>query len=221
VDGFYNLTLTVTDNSGANGSQSTTVTVNVPPVASLTSSCSGLACSFDGSASVDPGGGTIVSHAWSLGDNTTASGAMASHTYAAFGTYTVLLRVTDNGGAVSDQATSVTLTQPGMHVGDLDGASTNEAGSWTASATIAVHGDNHELVDHATVSGSWNDGIPRSCTTNASGLCTVVKSGILKKTSSVSFTVTSVVRATFAYRPQFNHDTDGDSSGTAIAVTQR
>ena len=49
----------------------------------------------------------------------------------------------------------------------------------------------------------------------------VVKSGILKKTSSVSFTVTNLVRATFVYRPQFNHDSDGDSNGTTVSVVKQ
>jgi hypothetical protein len=45
----YTVTLTVYDNSGATSSQSTTVHVDLPPVATFTSSCSGLACSFDAS----------------------------------------------------------------------------------------------------------------------------------------------------------------------------
>ncbi len=220
TDGAYSVTLTVTDNSDARGTQSTTVHVNVPPAAFFTSACSRLACSFDGSGSSDPGGGTIVNHAWFFGDGTTASGAVVSHTYAAFGTYTVTLRVTDSGGATSDQAKSVTLNQPRMHVGDLDGASTSQAGSWTARATIAVHDDSHNPAANATVSGSWSTGGTGSCTTSASGQCTVSQSGILKKTASVTYTVGNVTHATLTYKSADNHDPDGDSTGTSLTVTK-
>jgi len=57
-------------------------------------------------------------------------------------------------------------------------------------------------------------------TTNASGQCEVSRSGILKKTNSVSFTVTNVALAAFVYKPTNNHDPDGDSNGTAISVAK-
>jgi PKD repeat protein len=220
TDGAYTLTLTVYDNSGATSSQSTTVNVDLPPVATFTSSCSGLACSFDASDAFDSGGGTIVSYAWFFGDGTTASAALVGHTYAAFGTYTVVLRVTDNGGAVGELAKSITLTQPGVHVSDLDGTSTNEAGSWKATATIAVHDDSHRPLTNATVSGSWSTGGTGTCTTDGSDRCAVSKSGIPKKTTSVTFTITSVARAAVVYKPGDNHDPDGDSNGTAITITK-
>jgi len=220
TDGPYTVTLTVYDNSGATSSQSTTVNVDLPPVATFTSSCSGLACSFDASDASDPGGGTIVSYAWFFGDSTTASAALVGHTYAAFGTYTVVLRVTDNGGAVGELAKSITLTQPGVHVSDLDGTSTNVAGSWKATATIAVHDDSHRPLTNATVSGSWSTGGTGTCTTDGSDRCAVSKSGIPKKTTSVTFTITSVARAAVVYKPGDNHDPDGDSNGTAITITK-
>jgi PKD repeat protein len=220
TDGPYTVTLTVYDNSGATSSQSTTVHVDLPPVATFTSSCSGLACSFDASDASDPGGGTIVSYAWFFGDSTTASAALVGHTYAAFGTYTVVLRVTDNGGAVGELAKSITLTQPGVHVSDLDGTSTNVAGSWKATATIAVHDDSHRPLTNATVSGSWSTGGTGTCTTDGGDRCAVSKSGIPKKTTSVTFTIASVARAAVVYKPGDNHDPDGDSNGTAITITK-
>jgi aryl-phospho-beta-D-glucosidase BglC (GH1 family) len=82
-------------------------TTNLPPVATFTSACTALACTFDGRASTDPDG-TIVSSAWTFGDGATAAGATTSHTYAAAGTYTVSLTVTDAAGATG--ATSATVT---------------------------------------------------------------------------------------------------------------
>src|SRR5207247_10379479 len=87
------------------------VTVNAPPVASFASACSGLTCSFSASGSSDPDG-TIASYAWTFGDGTTGAGATTSRTYAAGGSYTVTLTVTDNAAAPSMQAHSVTVVPP-------------------------------------------------------------------------------------------------------------
>jgi PKD repeat protein len=222
VAGTYIVTLTATDLAYGTGTQSQTVSlVNAPPIASYTSTCSGLTCTFDGSASSDPDG-TIASYAWSFGDATTGSGATAIRAYAAAGTYTVILTVTDNGASTSTQAQGVTVSPPGLHVGDLDGASTSTIPQmWTAAVTITIHDSNHQPVANSAVTGSWNDGSTASCTTTASGQCAVSKSGILKKTSSVSFAVTTVARVTFVYRPADNHDPDGDTDGTTVSVTKR
>jgi PKD repeat protein len=215
--GTYTVTLTVTDNAAATGQTVRTVTVNAPPVASFTSACSGLACSFNASGSSDPDG-TIASYAWSFGDGTTGSGATASRTYAAGGTYTVTLTVTDNGAATSTQAQSVTVVPPDMHVGDLDRASTSQQNSWTAIVTITVHNSSHGPLANAAVSGAWNGGSTGSCTTNASGQCAVSRAGIPRSTGSVSFTVTNVALGIYVYKPAGNHDPDGDSNGTTISL---
>ena len=82
--------------------------VDAPPAAVFTFSCSSLACSFDGSGSTDDNG--ITSYAWNFGDGATASGATASHTYAAAGTYNVTLTVTDTGGQTGSSASAVAVT---------------------------------------------------------------------------------------------------------------
>ncbi|MFT3877002.1 MAG: PKD domain-containing protein [Propioniciclava sp.] len=115
--GTFTVRLTVTDNAGATHSVTESVTVkappagNVVPVASFTSSVDGLAVSVDGSASSDPDG-SIASYAWDFGDGATGSGAQASHTYAAAGTFTVRLTVTDNAGATHSVTESVTVQAP-------------------------------------------------------------------------------------------------------------
>ena len=221
--GTYTVTLTIGNNHGT-GTQSQTVsvtTINAPPVASFTSACVGLACSFNAGGSSDSDG-SIASYAWNFGDGTTGSGATASRTYAAGGTYTVMLTVTDNGAATATRAQNVTVViPPDVHVGDLDRASTIQLTKWTATVTIRVHDSGHRLMANATVSGSWNNGASGSCTTNTSGQCGVSRSGIPKTTSTVSFTVMDVARATFMYKPADNHDPDGDSNGTTVTVTRQ
>src|SRR5438552_1641698 len=113
--GTYTVTLPVTDNQGASSapfSRSVTVTPpNQPPTANFTFSCSALTCNFT-STSSDPDG-TIASYSWTFGDGATSTLQNPSHSYAAGGTYTVSLRVTDNQGAQSTQTSkNVTVTPP-------------------------------------------------------------------------------------------------------------
>jgi PKD repeat protein len=111
IGNFYNVTLTLTDSSSATGSQSKTININSPPVASFTSACNLLTCSFDGFASRDYDG-TITSYAWNFGDGTAGSGTTLSHTYAAGRQYTVSLTVTDNAGATNVQSQTMIANSP-------------------------------------------------------------------------------------------------------------
>ena len=92
-----------------------------PPVARLSVSqlsSPALTVRADGSASTDGDATPIASYRFDFGDGsapvtTTAPTATAQHTYAAAGTYTVTLVVTDTGGHASSPATaSITVTGP-------------------------------------------------------------------------------------------------------------
>lgn len=118
---------------------------NVPPTAAFTSSCTGLACTFDGAASNDPGG-SIVSYAWDFGDSTSSTSQPAGRTYLAPGTYPVTLTVTDNAGSTGTVVHNVNVTDPvtGLLAQDtfertvsngLGAAATG--GTWTATGSAA------------------------------------------------------------------------------------
>lgn len=86
---------------------------NQAPTAAFTAAVADLSVHTDGSGSSDPDG-TIASYAWDWGDATPAgTGATANHVYAAAGTYTVKLTVTDNQGATATLSKNVTVTAPG------------------------------------------------------------------------------------------------------------
>ena len=57
-----------------------------------------LVVNFDATGSFDPDG-SIVNYAWDFGDGNNGTGVSPTHIYAALGTYTVTLTVTDNLGA--------------------------------------------------------------------------------------------------------------------------
>jgi len=86
------------------------VTPNNPPVASFEVQCTDLSCSFtDKSTDSD---GTIKSYSWSFGDNSSSAVKSPAHTYAAGGTYTVSLTVTDDDNATNSTSQSVKVTEP-------------------------------------------------------------------------------------------------------------
>jgi PKD repeat protein/sugar lactone lactonase YvrE len=93
-------------------SASATAPVNQPPVASFTSGCTGLVCTFDATASHDPDG-SIASYAWDFGDGGSAGGSTSSHTYGASGQYPVTLTVTDDQGATAHVTHSVGVQAAG------------------------------------------------------------------------------------------------------------
>ncbi|MGC3994504.1 MAG: PKD domain-containing protein [Propionicimonas sp.] len=103
--GTFSITLTVTTSKGASSQLTQQVTMNMPPTAAFTSSCTLLACGFDASASSDDAG--IASYGWDFGDGATATTANPSHTYATAGSYTVTLTVTDSDGATATKTATV------------------------------------------------------------------------------------------------------------------
>jgi len=120
---------------------------NTPPTAAFTATPNALTVSVDGSASSDPNG-SVTGYSWNWGDNSAVgTGVTATHTYAAAGTYTVSLTVTDNGGATGTSIRSVTVgavTPPGGTAlaqdtftrSSANGLGTAETGgAWTVSGT--------------------------------------------------------------------------------------
>ena len=110
---------------------------NAVPVANFTSSVSGLTASFtDTSTDSD---GSIAIRSWNFGDGTTSTAANPAKTYAASGTYTVALTVTDNGGASNTINKSVTVGSAGTQ-------------TYTNTADVAIS-DNATVNSPITVSG--------------------------------------------------------------------
>jgi hypothetical protein len=115
---------------------------------------------------------------------------------------------------------SPTPSSEGVHAGDLDGSTKVTGGSWTARVTITVHNASETPLSGALVSGSWSGGSggSGSCLTSSSGRCTISLASLPLSLPSVTFTITDITSSGLAYQPSANHEPDGDSDGTVIAV---
>jgi len=185
------VSLRVTDNQGAQStltSKSVTVTPpNQAPTANFTFSCSALTCSFT-STSSDPDG-SIASYSWNFGDGATSTAQNPSHAYAAGGTYTVSLRVTDNQGAQSTTTSkAVTVTAPNsapvVNAGPDNTALTGLLYSFTWSFSDA----NHNGPWSYTI--NWGDGSTSSGTVSSEGSFSSGHTYVILLPRSFTITVT-------------------------------
>lgn len=157
-------TITIVASSGVNPNATQTYTldvgtassINQPPVASFTYSCTDLDCNFDASGSSDPDG-SIVSYEWDFGDGNSGSGAMPGHTYASDGAYTVTLTVTDNDGATAVASEEVTVTASAGPSGNIEptGQSSRKSGKQTVTWTSAFTNNGYTLGDTILVLAEW------------------------------------------------------------------
>lgn len=194
---------------------------SVPPTASFTSSCAGLTCSFTDTSSDEDGG--IAGWNWSFGDGSLSTLQNPTHTFTAAGSYTVSLTVADDDGNSTTATRTVTVAAPPApantsHIGDLDGSRKIGTSSWTARVVIVVHDGDENRLGGAVVSYEWGDGAVGTCTTNTKGRCTASRKVALS-TGSTTVTIVSITSPN-AYQPSANHDVDGSSSGTSIAISK-
>ncbi len=85
--------------------------VDQPPTADFNAQCNGLSCQFDASASSDDHG--VAAWSWDFGDGTAGNGAIVSHDYAAAGSYSVTLTVTDSVGQTDSHGATVIAEDAG------------------------------------------------------------------------------------------------------------
>ncbi len=110
--GTFTYRVRAVNSAGASGwtasVHSQTIGVPTAVIAPVSAATATVAVAFDGAGS-SALIGSLVTHEWSFGDGATALGATVSHTYAAAGTYSVMLTVTDTQGNASYARTTVTV----------------------------------------------------------------------------------------------------------------
>ena len=120
-----------------------------PPVANFTSSCGGLACTFDGSSSTALAAAT---YSWTYGDGGTGAGVTSSHTYAASGTFSVTLTVTDANGT-SSKTSTVTVAPAAAPVASFTKSCSNRTCTFDASASTNATSYSWNFGDGTTGTG--------------------------------------------------------------------
>ncbi len=118
--GTYEVTLTVTDQSGATATETITVTVDEPAGnADPTVEAAALPASGPAPLQVlftaqgsDPDGDAIT-YAWDFGDGTSGTGRRARHTYTANGTYEAEVTATDEAGNTATDTVTIVVGNPG------------------------------------------------------------------------------------------------------------
>lgn len=105
---------------------------NAAPTANFSYAATGLTANFtDSSTDSD---GSIVSRSWSFGDGGTSTATNPSHAYAAGGSYSVTLTVTDNSGASNSKTQSVAVTDPSGSTALSNGVAVSGLAATTGNA---------------------------------------------------------------------------------------
>jgi PKD repeat protein len=194
-------------------SESTTVFMNVVPVASFTETAHTVPTNelinFDASTSYDSDG-TITSYNWDFGDGATGTGVSVQHAYSQEGTYTVTLTVTDDDGATDTTSATKTVlnripiasfTESAETVSSGESIHFNASGSYDQDGTIVSYswdfGDGNTAtgveVDHAYE----DDGVYTVTLTviddgDATGSATATKN-VLNRSPIASFTENATI----------------------------
>ena len=214
--GTYAVTLTVDDGTAQSSiTQEVSVSepqVNQPPTAGFSSSCSDLQCDFT-DESVDPDPGTVLSYSWDFGDGATSTQANPSHTFAAAGSYTVELTISD--GELNDLASTVVeVTEPVDPT--LVGGTVNPIVSTgrEVEVAIAVYDNVGDFVGGATVDGelTYTDRNGRARTATVSAVSESVDIGyngfvantlVVKKlppeSTATGFCITNITAPGYTY----------------------
>ncbi len=161
--GNFEVKLVVDDGQARSAQSITSAAISAPPVnlapvanpGGPYAAAPGQAIVFDGSASADPNG-DVLTYRWNFGDGSAGSGVTPTHAYAAAGTYTVTLTVSDGQLDSNPAATSAEIAVPPANrapTADPGGPYTGDTG-----VAIGFDGTGSSDPDGDALSYRWNFG---------------------------------------------------------------
>jgi len=183
--GSYAVILTAVDDDGGSNShtvqlsnQPSSVTIdNYAPIATAGNNQvanEDSTVSFGGSAADDPA--DVLSYLWDFGDDSFATGVNAIHVYRYAGTYLVILTVTDNHGAVDQDALFVIIDNiaPISEAGNDKAINEDDTAFFDAGASVDMPSDRPLLTYHWDFGdGTLDNGISTSHVYTKVGIYTV------------------------------------------------
>jgi Zn-dependent metalloprotease/chitodextrinase len=185
-----------------------------PPTANFTYvvNCPGRVVDFT-DASFDPDG-SIVSWDWDFGDGNTSTAQNPSHTYAADGTYTVTLTVTDDcnpplSNTISKNVVVNCGVPPEIFVYDITQTIVQKGKNHESVAVVTIWDTANAPVANATVYITWSGVVSGTASgvTLADGTVTFKSSKTKALSGSFTITVDDVTHATLPYNPALNNET--------------
>jgi len=93
-----------------------------------------------------------------------------------------------------------------IHVAALSATTAVSRNKWTATVTTTVVDENNAPVSGAVVTAAWSGGYTGTgtCTTGATGTCSITSASMKLTVPSVTFTVTNVTATDYTYNPAAN-----------------
>ena len=222
VQGVYVFTLQVTDNAGATASSSVTITVNPAanqaPVAnagsdiSITLPINNTTLNGTGSSDAD---GTIASYAWSKTSGPSsytianASAASTALSNLVQGVYVFTLQVTDNAGAISSAAVTVTVNAAAPPPPPVNQPPVADAGS-NISITLPIN--------NTTLNGTGSSDADGTIASYAWSKTSGPLSYTIANASAASTALSNLVQGVYVFTLQVT-DNAGAISSAAVTVT--
>ena len=169
---------------------------NSAPTAAYSYTTSGLTANFtDGSTDSD---GTVTRWSWDFGDGSTSSAQNPSHSYAAAGTYSVKLTVTDDDGATASETRSIAVSDGATATSPSDLSTTGYKIkgrqradlSWTegSASKVDIFRNGSKIKSGISNSGSYTDSInQRGSGSYTYKVCVAGDAGSCSNTSTVTF----------------------------------
>ena len=189
--GSHTVTLTVTDNGGATGTDTVIITVvdNLAPSANAgpdqtASDADGTGSetvTLDGLGSNDPDG-SIVNYEWIEGTTLLGNTAIITKDFAV-GTHTITLTVTDNGGKTDSDDVVITVNTNQAPTADAGPDQTVTDSDGNGSESVTLNGSGSDP-DGTVVSYEWKEGAL------VLGTTATITSDLSVGTHSLTFTVT-------------------------------
>ncbi len=211
-NGIYTVSLTVTNTDNLTATASTTATIAAAPQAPVANSggpytgTAGTAITFNGAGSSDPKN-EVLTYAWTFGDGTTGTGVSPSHTYAASGTFSVSLTVTNTDNLSATSSTTATIAAaaqpPVANAGGPYSGTAGTAVSFNGSASTDPQGENLTYT-WAFGDGTSGAGVDPTHTYAASGTYVVTLTVVNTDHLSAMASTTAVIASSASQVPIAN-----------------